>query len=173
MAGLDLGAFAGRTTTSPDIGIDITNTGVTAKYTAVPQLTFGGAYVNANLEIGGTDVEISFTGIAATYAVTDAVMAFGGFSRTSIDLASVDIDTMGLGVGYDLSQMAGFATTVSLEVARTTLSSGGFDSDLDTVRLGLTFPLGRKGAALPMNSVADSILNPRHGAVNAALTAAF
>ncbi|MCC6519054.1 MAG: hypothetical protein IT543_09420, partial [Tabrizicola sp.] len=49
----------------------------------------------------------------------------------------------------------------------------GTGTDLDAVRLGLTVPFGAKGPALPMNSVADSILNPRHGAFNAALTSAF
>jgi hypothetical protein len=33
--------------------------------------------------------------------------------------------------------------------------------------------LGGKGKAVPLNSVADSILNPRHGALNSALTSAF
>jgi Gram-negative porin len=173
MDSLDLGAFVGASSTSPDLGIDVSNYGLTAKYSASPQLTFGGAYLNANLESGGTDVDVGFTGIAATYAVTESVMAFGGFSRSSIDLADIDIDTMGIGVGYDLTQMAGFASTVSLELARTTLSSGSSDSDLDTLRFGVSFPLGQKGTVLPMNSVADSILNPRHGAVNAALTSAF
>jgi hypothetical protein len=173
MEHLDLGAFVGASTTSPDLGIDVRNYGLTAQYGASSQLTFGGAYLNANLESGGTDVDISFTGIAATYAFTDAVMAFGGFSRSSIDLADVDVDTMGLGVGYDLTQVAGFASTVSLELARTTLSSGGFESDLDTLRFGVTFPFAKTGTALPMNSVADSVLNPRHGAFNAALTSAF
>ncbi|RYE48377.1 MAG: porin [Hyphomicrobiales bacterium] len=173
MDDVDLGVFVGRSKTDPDIGIDVKNFGLTAQYAAAPNLTFGGAYLNANLESGGADLDVSFTGIAATYAFTDAIVAFGGFSRSSIDIADVDIDTLGIGLGYDLSEMAGFATTVSLELARTTLSSGGFDSDVDTLRLGLTVPLGQKGSSLPINSVADSILNPRHGAINAALTSAF
>jgi len=65
--------------------------------------------------------------------------------------------------------MTGFSATVSLEAARTDLAP----SDIDTLRLGLTLPLGKKGPMLPMNSVADSVLNARHGALNAALTSAF
>lgn len=77
---------------------------------------------------------------------------------------------MGIGLGYDLGAKAGFSATVSLEVAKTDFGTG---SDMDAVRLGLTVPFGAKGPALPMNSVADSILNPRHGAFNAAMTSAF
>jgi predicted porin len=173
MTNLEFGAHIGRSSTSPDLGIDIDNIGLTAKYTPMENLDIAGAFLRATLSSGGTDIDIDMIGMAAAYDVNEQFSVFGGLSRTSIGDVDVDFTTMGLGVGYDLSQMTGLATVVSLEVARTEISLGGSSEDLDTVRLGLTFPLGGKGSEAPLNSVADSIFNPRHGAVNAALTGTF
>lgn len=173
MSNLEFGAQIGRTSTSPDIGIDIDNIGLTAKYQALPNLDIAGAFLRATLSTPGSDIDIDLIGLAATYDVNEQISVFGGISKTSLDIVNLDITTMGLGVGYDLSQQIGVASQVSLELARTDLSLGGPSADLDTIRLGLTFPLGGKGSEAPLNSVADSIFNPRHGAVNAALTGMF
>ena len=169
----DLGLSLGRTSTSPDLGLDIDNLGLTVKYAAMPNLDIGGTFLRANLSAGGTDLDVDLIGLAAAYDINDQFSLFGGVSRTSQDDLDLDVTTMGLGVGYDLSQMTGMASVVSLELARTDLSVTGGSADLDTVRIGLTLPLGGKGTEAPLNSVADSIFNPRHGAVNAALTGAF
>lgn len=177
MEGLEFGAFIGETTTSPDIGLlldaDIRNFGLSVKYAAMPNLNIGAAFLRATIDTSGTDVDIDLFGLAAAYDITEQFSVFGGVSRTTLDLADLDVTTMGLGVGYDLTAMAGFASKVSLELARTDLSQGGGSADLDTIRLGLTFPLGGAGTEAPLNSVADSIFNPRRGALNAALTGAF
>jgi hypothetical protein len=170
---LVVGAHIGRSSTSPDIGINIDNYGLTGKYTIQPNLDIGGAFLRAHLSGGGTSVDVDLVGIAAAYDVNSQVSIFGGVSNTSIDLINADITTYGIGAGYSLADMTGVASSVSLELARTDLSAGGPSTNLDTVRLGLTFPLGGKGTEAPLNSVADSIFNPRHGAVNAALTGAF
>lgn len=171
---LELGAHIGRTSISPDIlPIDADTLGLTAKYAAMPNLMVGGTFQRATLSLGSDEADVDLIGLAAAYGVTDQISLFGGVSRTSIDEVDGDVTTMGLGVGYDVN-VGGVASTVSLELARTDLSIGGGGSiDLDTVRLGWTFPLGGKGTEAPLNSVADSIFNPRHGAVNAALTGAF
>ncbi len=177
MEGLELGGFIGNTTTSPDIGLvldaDIDNIGLTAKYAALPNLDIAGALLRATIDTPDTDVDIDLIGLAARYDINEQFSVFGGVSRTSVDLADLDVTTMGLGVGYDLTAMAGMASTVSLELARTDLSQDGSSGDLDTIRLGLTLPLGGVGTEAPLNSVADSIFNARRGALNAALTGAF
>ena len=177
MEGLEFGAFIGKTTTSPDIGLlldaDIDNIGLTAKYAALPNLNIAGAFLRATIDTSTTDEDIDLIGLAAAYDINEQFSVFGGVSRTSVDLADLDVTTMGLGVGYDLTAMAGVSSTVSLEIARSDLSQGGGSADLDTIRLGLTFPLGGAGTEAPLNSVADSIFNPRRGALNAALTGAF
>ena len=177
MEGLEFGAFIGNTTTSPDIGLlldaDVNNFGLTAKYAAMPNLDIAGAFLRATIDTPGTDVNIDLIGLAASYDINEQFSVFGGLSRTSVDLADLDVTTMGLGVGYDLTGMMGMASNVSLELAHSDLSLGGDSADLDTIRLGLTFPLGGAGTEAPLNSVADSIFNPRRGALNAALTGAF
>lgn len=171
---LDFGAFVGRTSVSPDItGIEADTFGVSAKYAAMESLTLGGSFQRASLSAGGSEeVDVDLIGVAGTYDVTGQFSLFGGVSRTTIDEADLDITTMGLGLGYNLD-LGGVSSTVSLELARTDLSAFGGSTDLDTVRLGFTVPLGGAGTEAPLNSVADSIFNPRHGAVNAALTGAF
>lgn len=170
---LVVGAHVGQSSTSPDVGIDIDNYGLTARYAVQPNFDIAGAFLRANLSSGGESVDADLLGLAAAYDVGDKVSIFGGLSRTNLDIADVDVTTFGLGAGYNLGDMVGVASTVSLELARTDISLGGSSQDIDTVRLGLTFPLGGKGTEAPLNSVADSIFNPRHGAINAALTGAF
>ena len=170
---LGLGLQVGRTSVSPDIGVEADTLGLTAKYAAAPNLDIAGAFLRANISVGGSDTDVDLLGVAAAYDINEQFSLFGGVSKTSVGDIDVDFTTVGLGVGYDLSEMAGIASTVSLEVARTDISLGGSSEDLDSVRLGLTFPLGEKGTEAPLNSVADSIFNPRAGAINAALTGAF
>ncbi|MBN8630986.1 MAG: hypothetical protein J0L76_09055 [Rhodobacterales bacterium] len=169
--GFDVEAFVGKTSISPPIfSADIDNKGITASYTGMPGLDVGATWLRAELTSGAMSENIDFSGVAASYVFGESFIAFGGVSQADFFISSASLDTMGLGLGYDLGATTGFAATVSLEVARTDLGSS---EDIETVRLGLTVPLGAKGPALPMNSVADSILNPRHGAFNAAMTAAF
>ena len=171
---LDFGAFLGRTTVSPDItGLEADTLGLSAKYAAMEKLTLGGSFQRASLSAGGSEeIDVDLIGLAGAYDITEQFSLFGGASRTTIDEADLDITTMGLGVGYDLN-LGGMSSMVSLELARTDLSAFGGGTDLDTVRLGFTLPLGGAGTEAPLNSVADSIFNPRHGAVNAGLTGAF
>lgn len=171
---LDFGAFLGRTSVSPDItGLEADTFGLSAKYAAMDNLTLGGSFQRASLSAGGSEeIDVDLIGLAGAYDINDQFSAFGGISRTSIDQVDADITTMGLGLGYKLD-LGGVASTVSMELARTDLSALGGGTDLDTVRLGITLPLGGAGTEAPLNSVADSIFNPRHGAVNAALTGAF
>lgn len=169
--GFDVEAFVGNTSISPPLfAADIDNLGVTASYTGMPGLEVGATWLRAKLSSGGVSQDIDFSGVAASYVFNESFIVFGGINQADFFLTGLEMDTMGLGLGYDLGAKTGFSATMSLELARTDLGVG---SDIDTVRLGLTLPLGAKGPALPMNSVADSILNPRHGAFNAALTSAF
>lgn len=154
-------------------GVDIRNLGITAKYAVQPNFNLGGAFLRSTIDSLGDDVDIDMVGIAATYDISEQFSLFGGISQTSLDTADLEATTIGLGLGYDLAQLTGVSSTVSLEFARTDLSLGGDSLDLDTVRFGLTFPLGGKGTEAPLNSVADSIFNPRRGTLNAALTGAF
>jgi hypothetical protein len=176
MEGLSFGAFFGESDTSPALGtdVDIKDFGLTVKYSGTTNLNLGAAFLRTTVDSAGTEVDIDFRGAAATYALNEQFMVFGGLSQTSIDFIDADATTIGLGLGYALPEMGGVNSTLSLELARSDLSVSGTDvGDLDTVRLGFTVPLGGKGSESPLNSVADSIFNPRHSAINAGLTSAF
>jgi hypothetical protein len=166
---LDVEAFVGRTSVDPSIsGIEAANRGVLVKYTGLPGTEVSASVIRADIEGFGGSGDITVVGAAATHALNEAAMLFGGYSKADTGLLG-DMDSLGIGVAYDLTERTGFGSTVSLELARTDMGEGS----ADTVRIGWTIPLGKAGPALPMNSVADAVLNPRHGAFNAALTAAY
>lgn len=163
--GFEAEAFYGNTDV---IMVDIDNFGVAGSYTGMEGLELGAVYHRSRLSIGGSSENLDFKGVAGTYMATPSLMVFGGFGTLDV-LGMGDLDSMGLGISYDLAGATGFASSLSLEYGQTSLDG----LDLDVIRVGWTIPLGKKGAVLPMNSVADSILNPRHGALVAGLTSGF
>lgn len=179
MGQLEVEAFFGQTSTSPDLALigggDVDNIGLTAQYAVAPNFDIAAALLRATINVpGSTDVDIDTVGLAAVYDINAQFSVFGGYNAMSVDVADLDLTTMGLGVGYNLPEMGGVSSTLSLELARTEVSLfGGPSENLDTIRLGLTIPLGGKGTETPLNSVADSVFNPRRGALNAGLTGAF
>ena len=163
-------AFFGKTSLNVPLPFEIDNYGVYGHYTGMDKLDVGAAFLRAHLTQGGNSTDMDFTGVAATYLATPSIMVFGGVGQLDMGLlTSSDIDSIGLGVSYDLGANMGFASSVSIELGRTSQGS----ADANVVRLGLTIPLGKSGPVLPMNSVADAVLHPRHGAFNAGITAGF
>lgn len=67
---------------------------------------------------------------------------FAGVNWFDVDNVNLDATTFGVGVGYDLKQVSQVPALVSLELARSDVSLGGTSADVDTIRLGVTFPLG-------------------------------
>lgn len=181
MAGYDMGqarfgGFLGRTTTDPDLpaGIDVRDFGLTLRYAAAPEFTLGASFVRTEVSDGVTDVDLDFLGVAGAYTIDPTWSLFGGISNASVDLIDADVTTFGLGVSYDLSSKLGAGSSLSLELARSNASvGGGGDGHLNTVRLGLSIPLGSQGFTVPMNSVADSIMNPRHSALSSTVLSVF
>jgi hypothetical protein len=118
--GFDVEAFVGTTSMNLLSFLDVDNYGIAASYTGTPGLEVGGAFLRARLSSGGSSENIDFTGVAATYVVRDSYMVFGGFARSDFFIGDA-LDSMGVGLGYDLGALAGFSSTVSLELARTDL----------------------------------------------------
>lgn len=170
----DFGVFIGETETDPDLppGVDIRDIGLTFGFRPTEGAMIGGNWIKTELSDGVTDVDITALGVAGSYAVNDAVSLFGGVTRTSIDLLDADVTTFGIGAGYDLGAITKIPGAISLELARSDLSAAGGSVDVDTVRLGYTIPLGGAAGA-PRNSVASSILDPRHSAVTSTVLSAF
>ena len=164
--GFTFEAFYG--TTDDIMTVEIDNIGIAGSYTGVEGLEVGAAFQRAKLSQGSFSENLDFTGVAATYMATPSLMVFAGFG--TLDVAGLgSLDSKGIGISYDLSAATGFGSSISLEVGQTSLE--GLDADV--IRAAWTIPLGKKGSALPMNSVADSVLNPRRSAVIAGLTAGF
>lgn len=165
-----IGAFYGTSDMSPSLlspDLDITDFGLTAKYAPMANLTLAGAFTRTNLDVGFDDADIDYLGVAAVYDISSQWTVFGGYANTSLDMGGSDLDlnTFGLGVSYDTTSVLTVNSFASLELARTSTSDLGADLDLDTVRIGMTIPFGSTGSKVPMNSVADSIMNPSHSAI--------
>lgn len=174
MGALELGGFAGITETSPDVGyfgIEIRDLGLQAQYAISPRAMVGGSFVRSTISTPGPTVDVDTVGIAGTYDFNDTWGMFAGVSQTSIDLlGGGELTTFGVGFSYDMSSLLSVPATLSLELARTSISD--VSETMDTVRLGLTFPYG-KASSLPLNSVAGAVLHPRGNSVVNTLLVAF
>ena len=151
-------------------GVDLMHYGLSATYTPSDALTVGGTFIRTNLDpSGGPGIDIDYFGLAAVYDVNDTVSVFGGLSQTKTDIVDLKATTLSLGGSYDLSAMAGMPLLASLELARTTPELAGTDTHINSIRLGLTIPLGGSSAKAPLNSGADAILSPSHSALSQTL----
>ncbi|MFX0542390.1 porin [Roseovarius sp. S4756] len=141
--------------------------GVNVSYTPTERTRIAGHWQLSDVDtnFGGTD--LSSVGVGASHDFGAGFVGFGGISRVDFDAANVDATSYGVGVGYDLSQISSVPAQVSLELARTNLDAGAFgDTDVDTVRLGVTIPLGGPSNQTPLNSLSESIMAPRHNALS-------
>lgn len=159
-------AWIGETEFSPDIdGVDWTDYGALFRYQPSEQTVLGIHYVRSELSGYGESIALSSFGIGGYYQFAQGWGAFAGISRQSLSDIDADATTLGVGIDYDLRQISQFPGQVSLELVRSDLDVGGASGDLDTVRLGLTFPLGQREVATPANSVARAAMAPRHNAL--------
>lgn len=169
----EVSGFVGASDTSPSLpsGVDVRDFGIAGKYAPMDNLTLAGAFTRTTVSMPGDDMDLDFLGVAAAYDMTPSWTLFAGYANASVE--DLDLDTYGIGVSYDTSALIKVNSFASLELARTDLSLGGGSADMDTVRLGVTFPIGGMGSKVPMNSVADSIMNPSHSALSQTVLAAF
>lgn len=168
-------AFYGETVTDPELDdVTIHDFGFLAAIAPNSQSTIAARYLRSNAETDGINEDWEAIELAGTYQINDPWAIFAGASFGEIDSLSLDVDTYGLGVSYNLEAVSDFPATLSIELARTTYDIDGYGSDdADTVRVGVTFPLGANGAKLPLNSVAGTVQNGRHSALSSAALAAF
>jgi len=173
----DFGAevFVGATETSPDLpsGVDWIDYGATLRYKISPTARVGGHLMWSDISGAGGDVEVDTIGIGGDVAFGAGWAAFGGLNHSSVDLVNTDVTTLGIGVSYDLRQVSAIPGAVSMEVARSRLDTPIGDADADTIRFGLTFPLGGQENSTPLNSVDRAVIAPRHNSVTTLLNAAF
>lgn len=141
--------------------------GVNVAYTPTENTRIAGHWQLSDLNTNFGGSNLTSYGIGASHNFGSGFIGFGGITRVDFDALNVDATSFGVGMGYDLRQVSNLPGQVSLELARTNLDAGGgADVDADTVRLGLTIPFGARGSSAPLNSLADSIMAPRHNAVS-------
>ena len=166
--------FAGETDTDilAGTGVDWTDLGATAAFNIGTEGAFGGHVVRSRLSAAGTDVDLTTVGLGGHYALGNGFTGFAGLTHAEVDVFTGDVTTFGLGVGYDLTSVANFPATLSLELARSRLDDGVDSYDEDSIRFGITLPFGGAKAA-PLNSVASNAMSPNRTALSTALVGAF
>jgi hypothetical protein len=164
-------AFTGRTKTSPSLsaGVDVRDYGISARFNASEQFTFGGSLVRSTVSGGGDSIDLDFAGVAAAYRIDPSWTAFGGLTDTNLESIG-SVTTFGLGASYDMSNYMREGSNMSVEVARSKLTGTGH---INTLRIGLSVPIGGTASSVPLNSVADSAMSPRHNALTSAILSAF
>jgi predicted porin len=153
---LDIEAFAGQTDLDEGGDDKIDDIGINVVYTPADNLAFGGSIARSSSD--GSDIDTLRLG--AAYALNDTWTLFGALEST--DIEDIGVTAISIGASYDLTALMGQPATLSLELERTRLDTG--DTDLNTVRLGVTMPFGKRGVQVPLNSAAHNALRPRHNA---------
>lgn len=162
LGGVDVAGFIGYST-------DVTSVGISGKYSDGARYQVGGALISSRIDLGGAKQNTNFAGLAGAYAVTSDINVFGGVGRTGLSGLG-NLTTVGLGLSYGLGEtMAN--STLSLELARSSVSGGL--ADMNSVRVGVTIPLGGNRTTVPQNSVAGSILNPGKNTISQTVLGAF
>ena len=170
---LDAELYFGKSDVDPSLPIDIKEYGLRANYWVSESAFVTGGLARSRVSAGGTDVDLDLISLGGGYAFNDAFSVFGGLQKASVDIANLDATTLGIGIAYKTQVISNIPTTFSLELARTSLDIGGPSVDVDTVRLGVSVPLGKSGNSVPLNSVTGSIANGSHNVLTSGILGAF
>lgn len=104
------------------------------------------------------DLAIETLGVAGTYALNDTIGFFAGVDRTRLQGVNETQVGYGLGATYAFAG-AGVPLIGSIELGGTELF-GGEDFGTQSVKVGVTLPLGGAKNVAPLNSKASDIINP-------------
>lgn len=173
--GLTLSGFVGATNTDPELpdGVDLTDLGLIVGYQATPELMVGASYVRSELSDGDDSIRLQTYGLAAAYGINDDLTVFGGLGRSTLSNLDLTLTTLGLGVSYDLARLVKLPAFASFEMTRSMGALDEHDSNIDSFRFAVTFPLGGSSAKVPLTSVASDIMNPRHNAITSVILTNF
>lgn len=173
--GLTAEGFIGASDVSPSFGgVDVFDVGGSLQYELAPNAVIGAHVVRSTLSGAGVpgDIDLTAWGLAGAVDITQNWTLFGGLQRGSVSQAALDANTYSIGGSYNLQGVSQIPAILSLEYARSTLFSGG--PDVDSVRFGVTIPLGNTGKrTIPLNSTASSIMTPRHNAISTTVDSIF
>jgi Gram-negative porin len=172
---LDAEVFLGKSNTSPSLpaGVDVKDYGVRVGYQISPKAFVVGSLARTDISGVGGGVDLDMISLGGGYAFNDEFSVFGGVQRISLDIASADATTYGLGVAYQPARMNTVPMIFSLELARTSLDIGGPSADLNTVRLGVSIPLGNTSKGVPVNSLVNNIAKGGRSVVTSGIMGVF
>jgi len=161
--GLNLKGFVGSAALEEQPSAEITALGVTASYQLAPNFTVGANLSQHGVKNGSFVNTASSVGLGAVYQPTPSIGLFGGF--TSMDLSSSNdtrLTEMGLGGSYRVNRSGNSPILATLEVLNTDFNSDPDNISFNTIRLGVTFPLGAaaRNVSVPINSAADRVFQP-------------
>lgn len=170
--GVDVAVFAGKTTTDPSLpdGFDIRDYGISARMAPTEQVVIGASFIRSTLETPGDDLSLNSMGVAGGIGLSETWSLFAGVNRAELDDFRFDVTDVGIGIGYAMPYFPG---TIFAEVSRATLSDGSADADLDTVQVGVTFPLGGGKTSIPDGTVAGSILSQNYSSAVQGVRSSF
>ncbi|WP_170569900.1 hypothetical protein [Ruegeria atlantica] len=173
--GVGVEAWIGESTTSPSLpgGADWTDIGALFRYQLSDSAAFGGHYVRSEISGSGADLDLYSIGLGGYYQFASGWGTYAGLVHQSFSDLDTDLTTFGVGVDYNLLEISPIPAQFSLELARTDIDVAGTSGDIDTIRVGLTFPLGDRSVATPLNSVARAAMAPRHNALTTLTDTAF
>ncbi|HEY9040334.1 MAG TPA: hypothetical protein VIN05_15485 [Roseovarius sp.] len=160
--------FYGGTDASAIVGAnsDWTDYGLNVAYTPTQSTMVAGHWMRSDIDAPAVETDATSFGVGVDHNFGNGFSGFGGISRLNFDALNIDATSYGLGVGYDLSQIARVPAQISLELARTTIDPVGRNTDVDSIRLGVTIPFGMRSGGAPLNSAANNAMSPRHNAVS-------
>ena len=158
---MDFEVFGGETDgyVVSGAGIDWNDLGLSLSYNIGPDGQFGGHVMRSHLSRGAVEVDMVSTGLGGHYAFGQGFTGFAGVTHATIEEFAGDVTTVGVGVGYDLSAFTNFGAVASLELARSRLDDGTDTYDEDSIRIGVTVPLGGT-TSLPMNALCVTMRAP-------------
>jgi hypothetical protein len=160
-AALNSEVYFGASETDPSMpaGVDIRDYGLRVSYQISAQGFIAGTLARTRISGPGGDTNLDRIALGGGYAFTDQFSAFGGIDRLKANaFGTVKLTAYSLGVGYRPANLSSVPMIFSLEVQRTHAdSSFGGTSNADTIRAGVSIPLGQGKAGVPANSLLNGI----------------
>ncbi|WP_133176177.1 hypothetical protein [Pelagivirga sediminicola] len=157
--GTDATAIVGATSDWTDYGLNV-------GYTPTTYTTFAAHWMRSDIDSALADTKVTSMGVGTNHDFANGFSVFAGISHMDFAALNIDSTSYGLGVGYDFSQIARVPAQVSLEFARTTIDPVGRNTDVDSIRLGVTIPIGGSTSSAPLNSAASNAMSTRHNALS-------
>lgn len=153
-------------------GVDWSDLGASVSVDIGASAEIGAHLVRSHLSLGADELDMISAGLGGHYAFGNGLTGFAGITQASLQEFAGDLTTVGVGLGYDLAAATRVSAIASVELARTRVDDGFGTYDEDSIRVGITLPLGRAGTA-PLNSVANTATSGNRTAITSALIASY